>query len=270
MKTTVAIVGEFQIGKSTIVNCLLESCKAVTGVGLRTTAKNQRYELTPLVDLIDTPGFGAFEADDATASSAIKDAFAFVFVMEAKMLGEKIKKVIIPKMFKTGRRCVFVYNCNNPENWDPCDENNADICQEIDADLKNLGHSDLCMPVDGHSILKINALWACYGLGLLQQQAKSKNGKEEDLAKKSIRKIEKFIERELDDISPDRYQEEMLYRSNITVLRNFLEGMPMEVLKSFVQNTSREIKRISDRFHADLQTHCDEVVAHIKKRIKAK
>lgn len=257
MKTTVAVVGEYQIGKSTLVNCLLESCSAVTGRGLRTTAENQRHELTQFVDLIDTPGFNASETDDAIASSAIQDAFAFVFVMEAKMLGDKAKE-IVKRMFQTGRRCIFVYNCNNTECWDPDNENNHITCQTIDAQIKSAGLSDLCMSVNGNLILMVNALWACYGLGLLQLQAASENIEEAKWAKAAVRKIEKFLKWEFVDLSPERYREEMLRRSKINDLREFLEELPLKALVSFAQDASKEIKRISDRFLADLQNRCNE------------
>ncbi len=263
MKTTVAIVGEYQIGKSTLVNCLLKSCKAITGRGLRTTAEIQRYELTSLVDLVDTPGFDASKADDEMASSAIKDAFSFILVMKAKMLSDTDME-IMRKIFKTGRRSLLVYNCDNMANWDPEDENNQNVSQNIEAQIANAGLNDACMPINDDSILMVNALWAAYGLGLLQQQAESKNDTVAEWAKGEIRKIEKFIKGEFDDIPLGQYKEEMLRRSNINVLIDFLEEMPLKVLISFTQDASKEIKRISDRFLADLQKHCTEFTDRIK------
>lgn len=265
MKTSIAIVGEYQIGKSTLLNCLLKSHKAATGRGCRTTAENRRYELTPFVDLVDTPGFDANAADDATASSAVRDASAFVFVMKAKTLGDKDKE-IIRKIFKTGRRCIFVYNCNNAECWDPEDENNREVCETIEADLKSSGFDSLGLQVNGKPVFMVNELWELYGLGVLQGVAESENGEEVKIqAKRVVRQIESFIKRELDGVSPERYREEMLRRSNVGILRDFLEEMPLHSLAAFARDISNEIERMSDCFLEALQKRCKECADGIKK-----
>ena len=47
----VAIVGRFQQGKSTLVNCLLDGRVAVTGVGLRTTCIETTYHFSEIEDV---------------------------------------------------------------------------------------------------------------------------------------------------------------------------------------------------------------------------
>ena len=85
---TIAVVGGFQRGKSTLVNALLGRDVAEMGQGLSTTHENREYPLSSSVAVIDTPGFNANEDDDGTAAAAIDKADVVVYVHESKALGE--------------------------------------------------------------------------------------------------------------------------------------------------------------------------------------
>lgn len=118
----ITIAGEFQNGKSTLVNCLLGAKYAPTGHGCRTTscctyffygetntAPRQIYGATPsenylevtcnrpiLKDaiLIDTPGFDANNDDDEAAKDAIRKSDIIIFVHGFGQLGEKSFQIL--------------------------------------------------------------------------------------------------------------------------------------------------------------------------------
>ena len=243
---SIAVVGDYQRGKSTLVNCLLGCDAAKMGRGLSTTYENRDYKLSEAVTIIDTPGFNANGKDDGTASSAIDKADVVAYVHESKALGETCADV-----FKwardRGKQMLFVLNCRNFEKWSP--DENADIIATIDAELENKNLKTIMVPINGRIVTPVNILWARYGLGMMDAES---GGDAKD-----IHKIRSYAENDLDipvlEIPDDSLRAEMLRRSEFLPIRDFLRNLPLELFKHAVSNPQREIDRIVDRFAAELR-----------------
>ena len=85
--TQVAIIGEFQEGKSTLINSLVGEEVARTGYGKRTTDCVNAYAL-PGSDciLLDTPGINHSMEDNASTCLGTEHADAFVLMIAGKVL----------------------------------------------------------------------------------------------------------------------------------------------------------------------------------------
>ena len=100
MRTQVAIIGEFQDGKSTLVNSLMRAYVAQTGYGRRTTSTVSSYDL-PGSDcsLLDTPGFNHSQADNDHACAGTEQADAFLLMIGRKALSpsviDYVQKIIV-------------------------------------------------------------------------------------------------------------------------------------------------------------------------------
>ena len=88
----VAIAGDFQDGKSTLINALCGCNCAETGFGLATTQEIQEYKLPNSgVTLIDTPGFNATRIGDAgQACLGIEHADACLFMLSTQQFTDRM------------------------------------------------------------------------------------------------------------------------------------------------------------------------------------
>lgn len=93
MKTKIAVIGEFQDGKSSLINALMGGDVAATGQGSRTTAEVNYYEL-PHSDcvLLDTPGYNCNEADDRTTVAGTQEADAFLLLLARKEISPGLRE----------------------------------------------------------------------------------------------------------------------------------------------------------------------------------
>lgn len=217
-KPLLAVVGEYQQGKSTLINCLLDDPYAPTGKGLTTTkalsyyrfgeaeeawisrdngksreqltrreilydqnelesmgwAGHNRIEITcwkPLlarIDLLDTPGFNAYEQDDRLALTGVEEADTLAVVVADKQLSSSEIR-LLDEIVRRRKRYVVIVNCRTFEHWDPEHETNIDICSEISAQLMSKGHQPI--DIGGHpAIWPCNLLWAWHALGHLWRE----------------------------------------------------------------------------------------------------
>lgn len=98
--TQVAIIGEFQDGKSTLVNSLVGECVAQTGYGIRTTDSVSSYIL-PGSDcaLLDTPGINCSLEDNGCTVHGTEHADAFLLMIAGKVVSpstiEYVQRIIV-------------------------------------------------------------------------------------------------------------------------------------------------------------------------------
>ena len=154
---TIAIVGGFQRGKSTLVNALLGRDIAEMGRGLSTTHENREYSLSPAVSIIDTPGFNANEGDDGTAASAIDKADIVLYVHESKALGDACP-VLFAKTKERRKHIIFLLNCCDFDKWAPSE--NEEIVSTIEAELHTKRILSSVLPLSGRIVYPLNVLWA--------------------------------------------------------------------------------------------------------------
>lgn len=88
----VAIAGDFQDGKSTLINALCGNDCAATGYGLATTREIHEYTLPGTgITLIDTPGFNATrEGDAGQACLGIEHADACLFMLSTQQFTDRM------------------------------------------------------------------------------------------------------------------------------------------------------------------------------------
>lgn len=235
----VAIIGDFQIGKSTFTNCLVGQKVAAVGRGKSTTHENKSYPIGNGVSVIDTPGFNApgnmGANDEAKAREAIQRSFV-VIVYQDKTMGELCRRLIKEEVIARGKECVLVYNCKNEDRWAPSE--NDDIIRNVEADAFNCGFGDSCVKLGTSVVFPINAQWALFGLGLLENE-------------KDKRKILRYARDELGIDPTVDLQGEMLKRSNFLTVKHYIEDLPLQVLVDFLDNKDREIKRLVERFYEE-------------------
>ena len=237
----VAVIGNFQIGKSTFVNCLIGRNDAPVGRGKSTTHENKTYSIGNGVSVIDTPGFNApgnlGANDEAKAREAIQRSFV-VIVYQDEMMGDLCRKLIREEVIAREKKCVLVYNCKNEYRWAPSE--NDDIIRNIEADAYNYGFLDSCVKFGSTYVLQINAQWALYGLGLLGDG-------------ETREKIERYALKDLRIDSAVNLQEEMLRQSNFLTVKHYIDDLPLEVLSNFLTHKDSEIKRLTERFYEELE-----------------
>ena len=87
----VAIVGDFQIGKSSLVNCLIPEARTETGEGLDpTTSSVSEYCFAPGVHIVDTPGFNDTRAELTRKSEEeIQKADVVLFMQTDKAIEDR-------------------------------------------------------------------------------------------------------------------------------------------------------------------------------------
>ncbi len=242
---TIAVVGGFQRGKSTLVNALLGRDVAEMGQGLSTTHENREYPLSSSVAVIDTPGFNANEDDDGTAAAAIDKADVVVYVHESKALGEACTG-IFTRTRELGKRIICLLNCCNVDKWSPTE--NDDIVSTIEAELEARGMLPFVLSVSGRMVFPLNVLWARFGLGM-------------GVDPRDVKMIRMAAEDDFGlsagNIPDDVFRAEMLQRSGFLPVRNFLTNLPLELLKDVATYPDREIDRVVNRFAEQLKKRWD-------------
>ena len=132
----VAIAGDFQDGKSTLINALCGNDWAATGYGLATTREIHEYTLPGTgITLIDTPGFNATREGDAEqASRGIEQADACLYMLSGRQFTDRMFRDIRPALAQPGGG----YKPFIPFINDRC-RNNAAIAQESTACMRRFG-----------------------------------------------------------------------------------------------------------------------------------
>lgn len=106
----VAIAGDFQDGKSTLINALCGCNCAETGYGLATTQEPREYPMPGTgIILIDTPGFNANDNDDEQARQGIEQADACLYMLSSRQftgrMFQELKKAL---KYHNGRYKPFI------------------------------------------------------------------------------------------------------------------------------------------------------------------
>jgi len=241
----VAVIGNFQIGKSSLVNCLLAETLAETGEGFfPTTDTVAEYDFASGVRLVDTPGFNDSRPELAPLSEEeIRKADAVVFIQTDKTLDSR--KINLFRMIG-GKPIVVLFNCwhttRGQTGWIPEDPVNLDVCIKIRCQLATEGMESSIFAIGGKLVVPVNVLWAQFGLG----QPLYGDQREEDIVG--------FARRTLGlDLPLPALRAEMLKRSGFLPVRDFLKNLPLELLKHAAAHPEREIDRIVNRFAEELK-----------------
>lgn len=254
-----AVVGNFQIGKSTLVNALTGYNQAEMGRGLSTTKENRSFRLADDVELVDTPGFDAVLKDDSTASAAIMASDLVLFVREEKALDGNVYPRIINQAIGAGKRGLFVFNNTNLDAWSPEEDPCIEICKTIESQIAK--YEQFFLRLDGRLVTPVNALWALYGLGLLEGAAPGVSTSEAQ-KKKAKSDTEKIVRYLTDDLGLDGNSDlksEALRLSGVLPIRAELSKLPMQVLKQFAKDPQSEVDLVVEAFAAKLKAHLEKL-----------
>ncbi len=237
-RLTVPIVGDFQIGKSTLINCLLGDKVALMGKKrLATTKESKTYPLNDVVAVCDTPGTDDPEPGIANKTEkAVAAAKAIVFVVSGR-----IRKTFHEWLAKTPKiPCIFLYNCMDEDYWNPQSCDISEICADIEREeLAPNGNLARSISVQGHYVWPVNILWGLFGVGLL----------DDEQALKTIRSSASInLGINVESMSETEFREELWNYSGIEPLRKVLHNLPLELLKHAATHPELEIDRIVNRF----------------------
>lgn len=253
-KIEIAVIGRFQIGKSSLINCLLGRSAAKVGNGWKSeTPSCVTYALPEDILLNDTPGFDDKEARDKDAEEAIKRADCIVFVKDNNRSPDEVDLNWVHKI-KCLRKfcpCLFVVNCvegdrNRDRHWNPRSDFNAQFCEDIQKEFITKNGFDMFVKIGGQCVLPVNACWAQYGLGLLEDAEKIEN-------------IEDWLRHV--GVREGDFKDEALARSNFSILREFIESIRIELLANFLNRKDQVIRCLIDSF-------CEEFVKRLSWRSK--
>ena len=232
---SIAVIGKYQIGKSSFVNALLNSNKAKTGNGCATTHTNHRYKISPFIEIYDTPGKDANGNDNKTADMAIENADFIIYIHENKMLDDT-SIALIRDLTNKGKPLLFLLNCIEKFKWDPDDEQNKLIVNEIQSQLSSSGLLNNFLESNGKSIYLINIYWALFSLGLINSDD-DKTNKAYLYAKTMSDLPEDAIENE------NTIRDMIMEKSGFPVIREMIEDLPYRQLLDAVANPQKEINR---------------------------
>ena len=171
------------------------------------------------VDIVDTPGYNAQDADDKSASAAIAASSVVVIVQAGKTMDD-LCRGIVREACVPGKRCVFLLNCTNTECWSPDDPQNIAICEAIEAELKSMGVLGSFLPIGERLVHPVNALWAWYATGQASRALESPNEDVRKDAERMMRRIQRYAENELDMANPS--PSDMMELSGLSDLRQML------------------------------------------------
>lgn len=240
----VAVVGDFQIGKSSLVNCLVSESCAETGEGyFPTTDAVAEYPFAPGVRLVDTPGFNDARPELTKESEkAIESADVILFVKTEKTLGERDVGIL---RLSGGKPLLVLFNCTDKtlgrNGWVLDHPENTETCGTIEARLAQDGFTSSMFRIDSRLVTPVNVLWAQFGLG-------------QSISDEQETDVAQFAKQKLGlDLPDTELRVELLEKSGFPPVWDFLKNLPLELLKHAVSNPQRELDRIVDRFAMELK-----------------
>ena len=240
---SIVIIGEFQKGKSTLVDCILGKNVANRGRGLRTTASVAAYDIGGGMEIVDTPGFNATVEDDKAALAAMDQASAIIFIKDDKGPDERFAKTIVC-LRDLAKHCLLLCNFRDPERgWTP--DPMSEVVYDLDAEINELGARNLflSMSPDGAIVTPVNLQWALWC---------------QDLAPESDDDIRFWAEEELgismdEEGAKDRVRNELWERSGFIQIRRYIDNFPFWILSRMVDEKQKEAECIAMRFAAELK-----------------
>ncbi len=185
----VGIFGNFQQGKSTLLNCLLKCNIAKTGGrGVCVTSVNTAYSYgnfhhirnnniehihlpAPILwnmTIWDTPGFNANERDSHVAKLALEEIDLALVITQNKGISQ-IELSTISELHVRHIPYIVIMNCMVSNGviineWNPLSKYNQDIADNNEARILSLGYNPLSLY--GEKIHKVNIAWEWYTSGL--------------------------------------------------------------------------------------------------------
>jgi|GEM_PF-3366204 len=167
-RLVVSVAGHFQVGKSTLVNCLLRERVAKCGDSTTpTTARAQPYPCGQLT-LLDTPGINAEEAHTWEMWKGIQRSdLAILVVSSLKELSEPLKN-LLAQIARERLPLYALVNCWDDKTWNDGDPDAAKDKQVVKAIISQIRERSKLI---GSSI--VNLEWAAAARGCLDDEERA-------------------------------------------------------------------------------------------------
>jgi tRNA U34 5-carboxymethylaminomethyl modifying GTPase MnmE/TrmE len=164
----VAVVGHFQVGKSTLVNCLLRKRAAKCGdTTWATTARTKPYRLGHLT-LLDTHGINAEEEHDKEMEKGIQRADLVLLVVSSQLALSTPLIGLVSRIARMRIPFFTVINCWDDKNWSDGDPETVGGNKVVSAIVSQLRM--VSSPL-GTGI--VNVEWAAAARGCLVDEARA-------------------------------------------------------------------------------------------------
>lgn len=227
----IGVLGHYQNGKSTLINCLMGKMVCATGDGaISTTKKNSKHQFREGMFLIDTPGMDANEQDNAETTSIVEQLDFSIVVLQNKGISEK-DLVAINLLQRYGVPMLVIINCKdygNKNKWDPQSDFNKNILRNIKPQFQDK------LLVGGIDILLVNLQWYWYAI--------------EGYKKENTDKQEELIERVNGLLGTSVDVAILKEQSNVPQLMRFLSEdinlLPLQLYQKLNFNLMIEMKNI--------------------------
>ena len=254
-KIRVALVGHFQFGKSSLVNCLLgRKDLAPEGNGIKSkTGETRPYSFSDDVEIVDTPGFNDCDKRDEAALEAIRSSHCVMIVSRNGKLLSGLYDEWVTRAKAEGKPCVFIVNCFEEKDidgewlrrWNPRSDLNAEFCDNdvVRGFLGKNGHGN-CLSIDGKLAFPINARWAQYGCGMAVND------------EKEIAEMVQFLtSKDGVAMTEAECRRAAFELSNLSALRNFLLNIRLELLSFSLRNKELIFGELVNRFNEEFTKH---------------
>jgi len=167
-RLNVAVAGHFQVGKSTLVNCLLRKRAAKCGDTTRaTTARTKPYSIGHLT-LLDTPGINAEEEHDMEMEKGIQRADLVLLVVSSQTALSTYLTGLVSRIARKRIPFYTVINC-----WDDKVERDGDPETIGGNKVVSTIVSQLRMVSSSIGTDIVNIEWAAAARGCLEDETRA-------------------------------------------------------------------------------------------------
>ncbi|MDO4571124.1 MAG: dynamin family protein [Planctomycetia bacterium] len=298
-KPQIGLIGCFQNGKSTLVNCLLGNRVAITGEGVAKTKKISRYvhgneagfysispngqrkriskdaiydimlndaahdgmmcEMTlpsPLlekVDIVDTPGFDAAQADTSVTTGYIPQLDFIFFVIGRGSGGGGLntaEKEVLAEIVRQNKPFSVLFNCRDLNHWNPQEENVRFCIEQLTATFRNndIRPCRITTETVENFILPVNLAWYWQSLVKKGLNPSYCFFEETEAERTLLKRVKNYF---YDDYEGLPSVEELVQLSNIGWVKQYLVTIiPAPVLQCELTGTSVYVSwNVTDSTH---------------------
>ena len=160
----IGLIGTFQVGKSTLANCILGDNVASCGIGTPTTHILQSFPDSRGNTIIDTPGLDSAGEDASGDSQLTTDIIpkldCAILVLPPTMVSEPVREKVLKPLAAADIPVCAVMNCTDHMRPDPNAASNRKTAERIDRDIARCGvklHG--LEPDNATKTLPCNAAW---------------------------------------------------------------------------------------------------------------
>jgi GTPase Era involved in 16S rRNA processing len=163
----VAVVGHFQVGKSTLINCFLRERLAACGdTTCATTSVGTDYvSRCGRVVFVDTPGVNAENPHDAVALKELERSDAALLIVRSTHSLEEAVLKLVTTLSRRRMAVAVAVNCWDDRIWHDGDPEkvNPTVVETIQSQIQTVGINTMCFE-------RVNIEWAAAARQCLDEE----------------------------------------------------------------------------------------------------